>query len=62
MARDYHIRPDGNGFQVRTSFSDGRVRITGRFLSKSHAQLWIDDQVELAGRLKRDAAVDREKT
>jgi hypothetical protein len=28
---DYRIQPEGNGFQVRENFSDGRVRITGRF-------------------------------
>jgi hypothetical protein len=43
MARDYHIQPEGNGFQVRENFSNGRVRITGRFLSKSNVQLWIDE-------------------
>jgi len=62
MALDYYILAEGNGFLARENSSNGRVRITGRFLSKSKAQLWIDDQVRLADRSKKEAAADREKT
>jgi len=50
MALDYHVELEGKGLQVRESFPNGRVGITGRFLSKSNAQRWIDDQVKLADR------------
>jgi hypothetical protein len=55
---DYRITPEGSGYQVHEALPDGRVRITGRFQSEASARSWIDDQVKLARRSKKEVAAN----
>lgn len=43
---EYHIEPDGDGYEVTRILPDGKTAFIGRFPSEDNAQHWIESRRE----------------